>query len=136
MTHGIESVKSSDSIEFAATRMKDLDIGSLAVFQNGNPVGMITDRDITVRVVGRSRSPAQTKVEEAMTKSVAMCDENADIEEAARIMKECKIRRLLVKNSQNIVSGIITIDDIALRGGCQMVTEVLKQVKQRIGPKR
>ena len=136
MTRGIEGIQTSDTIENAATRMKDLEIGALAVFKNGSAVGMITDRDIAIRVVGQHLSPSQTKVEQAMTQHPAMCDENCDLSDAVDVMKKCKVRRVLVKNSNNNITGIITIDDIALRGGSQYVADVIKEVKQRIGPKR
>lgn len=136
MTHGIEGVQASDSVLHAAIRMKELDIGSVAVFEKDNAVGMITDRDITVRVVGQSLNPAHTSVGEVMSKEPVVCQEEYDLQQAVEIMENHKVRRLLVKNSSGKISGIITIDDIALRGGSQLVANVIKEVKQRIGPKR
>ncbi len=136
MTHGIESVLASDTVLHAAERMKNLDIGSMAVFEKDNAVGILTDRDIAVRVVGQSLNPLHTSVGEVMTKDPAVCQEDNDLEQAAKIMENYKVRRLLVKNNEGNISGILTIDDIALRGGSQLVTEVIKEVKQRIGPKR
>ena len=136
MTYGIEGVQSSDTILHAAVRMKDLDIGSIAVFEKDNAVGILTDRDIAVRVVGQSLNPIHTSVGEVMTKDPVACQEDNDLEQAAKIMENYKVRRLLVKDGGGKVSGILTIDDIALRGGSQLVTEVIKEVKQRIGPKR
>lgn len=136
MTHGIESVQTSDTVLHAAERMKDLDIGSMAVFEKDNAVGILTDRDIAVRVVGQSLNPLHTSVGEVMTKDPAVCQEDNDLEQAAKIMENYKVRRLLVKDNEGNFSGILTIDDIALRGGSQLVTDIIKEVKQRIGPKR
>lgn len=136
MTHGIESVQASDTVLHAAERMKDLDIGSMAVFEKDSAVGILTDRDIAVRVVGQSLNPLHTSVGEVMTKDPAVCQEDNDLEQAAKIMENYKVRRLLVKDNEGKISGILTIDDIALRGGSQLVAEVIKEVKQRIGPKR
>jgi CBS domain-containing protein len=136
MTQNIESVQKTDSVLQAAIRMKDLDIGSLAVFDGDSLFGMITDRDITVRVVGALLDPATTEVAEVISKEPVTCDEDADLKEAAKIMESYKIRRILVKNTQGRISGILTVDDIALRGEEELVTEVIRQVKERIGPRR
>ncbi len=136
MTHGIEGIQANDTILHAAMRMKDFDIGSIAVFEKDDAVGILTDRDIAVRVVGQSLNPVHTSVGEVMTKDPVACKEDNDLEQAAKIMENYKVRRLLVKDDNGKVTGILTIDDLALRGGSQLVAEILKEVKQRIGPKR
>jgi CBS domain-containing protein len=136
MTHNIEGLQKTETVQRAAIRMKDLDIGSLAVFDGDTLIGMITDRDITVRVVGASLDPGRTQVGEVIIKEPVTCDENADLKEAAKTMESYKIRRLLVKNARGNISGILTVDDIALRGEGELVAEVIKQVKERIGPRR
>jgi CBS domain-containing protein len=136
MTHGIEGVQASDTVHHAAIRMKELEIGSVAVFDREFPIGILTDRDIAVRVVSQSLNPTHTSIGEVMSKDPVTCTEDNDLEQAVAMMENNKIRRLLVKNSEGKISGIITIDDIALRGGSQLVTDVIKEVKQRIGPKR
>lgn len=136
MTHGIEGIQASDTVLHAAVRMRDLDVGSIAVFQGDSITGMFTDRDVAVRVVAGSLNPAHTSVGEVMSKEPVTCDENASLEDAAHIMENYKVRRLLVKNQSGNISGIITVDDIALRGQEELVAEVIKQVKERIGPRR
>jgi CBS domain-containing protein len=136
MTHGIEGIQANDTILHAAMRMKDFDIGSIAVFEKDDAVGILTDRDIAVRVVGQSLNPVHTSVGEVMTKDPVACQEDNDLEQAAKIMENYKVRRLLVKDTNGKVTGIVTIDDLALRGGSQLVAEVIKEVKQQIGPKR
>ena len=136
MTRGIEGIQASDTVLNAAIRMKNLDIGSLAVFSGDTITGMITDRDIAVRVVGNSLNPAHTSVGEVMSKEPITCKEDDSIDKAAKIMENYKVRRILVKNEAGQISGILTVDDIALRGKEELVTEVIKQVKERIGPKR
>jgi CBS domain-containing protein len=136
MTHGIEGIQDSDTVLNAAIRMKDLDIGSIAVFSGDSIVGMITDRDIAVRVVGNSLNPSHTKVGEVMSKEPVTCKEKDTLQQAAKIMENYKVRRILVKNAAGQISGILTIDDIALRGQEKLVAEVIKQVKVRTGPKR
>ena len=136
MTRGIEGIQSSASVLDAARRMKDLDIGALAVFDGNRVAGIITDRDIAVRVVGSSLNPAHTSVGEVMSKDVKFCSEDADLYDAAKIMENYKVRRLLVQNADGQICGIITVDDFAVRGQEELVPEVIKEVKQRIGPNR
>jgi CBS domain-containing protein len=136
MTHDIEGIQKTETVQQAAMRMKDLDIGSLAVFEGDTLIGMITDRDIAVRVIGSFLDFGRTQVGEVINKEPVTCDEDADLQEAAKTMASYKIRRLLVKDAQGVISGILTVDDIALRGEEELVAEVIKQVKERIGPRR
>ena len=84
--------------------MDDLDVGSLPVCDNGQLVGVITDRDITIRAIAKGSDPANTMVREIMTSEVLSCFENDDVEEAARIMQENQVRRILVLNAANEVA--------------------------------
>ncbi len=136
MTRGVEGVQSQDTVLHAAVRMKELDIGSLAVFDNSRLVGIITDRDVAVRVVGNSLNPVHTSVGEIMSKEPVSCNETSELSEAAHIMENYKIRRLLVKDSTGEICGIINVDDIALRGEEVLAVEVLKNVKDHFGPRR
>lgn len=136
MTRGIEGIQSSDSILRAAGKMKELDIGSLAVFDGNRLTGVLTDRDIVVRVLASSLNPAHVSVGEVMSRDPKLCKEDADLDEAAHIMETNKIRRLIVEDADGRITGIITIDDIAMRGEERLVPEVIREVKQHIGPIR
>jgi CBS domain-containing protein len=138
MTKGIEGIQSSDSVQHAALRMKELDIGSLAVFDHDSIVGMLTDRDIVTKVLGSHRNPEHTKIGDVMSRQPVICDEDTTLEQAAQLMQNHAVRRLLIKNEANQISGILTVDDIALRGKEKdiLVVDVIRKVKQRIGPKR
>lgn len=101
-------VKPSFSIKEAAKRMKDIDCGVLPVGDPHKVVGIITDRDITLRVTAEGRDPEKVLVEEVMTKKVYSCDENTDIEEAAEAMREHGVARLVVTRD-NKTTGIVTM---------------------------
>jgi CBS domain-containing protein len=101
-------VKPSLSVKEAAKRMKDIDCGVLPVGDPDKVVGIITDRDITLRVTAEGRDPGKVLVEEVMTKRVRTCDEDADIEEAAEAMREHSVARLIVTRGKK-VTGIVNM---------------------------
>ncbi|MCU0608538.1 MAG: CBS domain-containing protein [Chitinispirillaceae bacterium] len=135
MTWGIESVQSSNSVHFAAEQMKRLDIGSLAVFEGNRLVGMITDRDIVIRVVSEELDPATTQVRKVMSLQPKICREESEVTEAVKIMEDNHVRRLFVESNAGKITGIVTLDDIALPGEEKLVTEAIREV-HHAGPVR
>ena len=73
MTHHAETLPPDATIQEAAQRMKELDVGTIPVCAEGRVLGMITDRDITIRATAQGRSPATTPVKEVMTENVVSC---------------------------------------------------------------
>src|SRR5947209_10896530 len=91
-------VHADTTVQEAAEKMKDLDVGPLPVCENDRLVGMVTDRDITVRAVAEGHDPWTDHVRDVMTPEVIFCFEDQDVAEAARLMKRKQVRRLLVLN--------------------------------------
>ena len=125
MTPGLEFIDPNASIQDAACKMRDLNIGCLTVIDDGDLVGMITDRDICCRVVGEGLNAATTRVREAMSENVTYCFEDQDIVEAARLMEARHIRRLAVLNRAKQAVGFVSIDDLA-RYSHNLAGEVLE----------
>ena len=98
MTPDVEVIRPDDTLQTAAKMMADIDAGILPVGENDRLVGMITDRDITVRAVAEGRDPDKTMVRDAMSDAVRYCFEDEDAEEVARKMGSWQIRRLPVLN--------------------------------------
>src|SRR4051794_23085247 len=96
MTRDIEDIPPDTTLKDAAKKMKWLDVGALPVCDNKQLVGMLTDRDIAVRAVAAGRDPNRTPTRDAMTPNVAYCYEDEDVRQAARIMEEKQIRRVVV----------------------------------------
>jgi CBS domain-containing protein len=138
MTQGVECVKPSDSIAAAAQRMRDLDVGVLPVCGDDDQLkGMITDRDITVRAVAECCDPSSTCVADMMTPSIIYCFEDQKIDEAARLMEENQIRRLPVMNREKQLVGIVSLGDIAVKTGDELlVGEALEVVSEPAMPAR
>lgn len=94
--------------------MKDLNVGSIPVTQNGRVVGVITDRDVVLRNVADGKTPENTRVEEVMSRKVITATPEMDAHTAADIMAQNQIRRLPVLDNDRMV-GIVSIGDLAVR---------------------
>ena len=136
MTPQAEVISPDATAEDAASVMKTLDIGVLPVCDEEGLIGILTDRDLVVRVLAAKRDPKAMLVGEAMTPSVVYCFEDDDVERAALVMAGQQIRRLPVLDRNRKLVGIISIGDIALQGQSQFGGEVLEEVSQPTGPKR
>lgn len=122
MTRGVEVIHPDNTLEEAAKKMKELDIGPLPVCENDRPVGVLTDRDIAVRSTAQGEDPTMDRVQDVMTPLVISCFEDEDVAVAARLMKEKQVRRLLVLNRDNRLVGILSLDDLAVRTGDEVVS--------------
>jgi CBS domain-containing protein len=113
--------------------MKNLDVGPLPVCENDRIVGIITDRDITVRGVCEGCDPKITMVRYVMTPGVVYCFEDQDIQEAAELMREKRIRRLAVLNRNKRLVGIVSLGDLALETGDEhLAWETLEKVSEPV----
>ena len=138
MTRGVECVRPGDSIARAATRMAELNVGSLPVCgDNDKLVGIITDRDITVRATAAGRLPDDTSVRDIMTPEIFCCFEDQDICDAAQLMEERQVRRLVVLNNDNRLVGILSLGDVAVKAGDEhLSSEALERVSEPAMPMR
>lgn len=125
MSKNFESVAPNTSMKEAGILMHDKHIGFVPVIDNGQPVGILTDRDICICGVAVGRDGVMTQAREIMVKGVATCYEDDNIEEAARVMRERHIRRLVVLKRDDSVAGVVTIDDLA-RGSAELAGAVLE----------
>jgi CBS domain-containing protein len=129
MTHSVVLIDPDSTLQEAAEKMKELDIGVLPVSENNRLVGMLTDRDITVRSVADKHDPRTDKVREAMTPEAIFCFEDQDVSEAAKLMKQKLVRRLAVLNRDKQLAGIISLGDLAAdTGDVQLAGAVLQAV--------
>jgi CBS domain-containing protein len=115
----------------AAQKMRELDSGVMPVGENDRLVGMLTDRDITVRATADGRDPNTTPVRDVMTSDVIYCYADDDIEMAARTMAENQIRRVIVLDRDKRLVGIASLGDLALHAPSERlageVTEVVSE---------
>ena len=137
MAKHVEIIHPDASVKEAAVTMRALNIGGLPVCYGDRLVGFVTDRDITVRTTAEGRDPANTKVRDAMTPELVYCFEDQDIEEAATLMKERQIRRLVVLDRNKKLVGILSLGDIAADArDDELSGEVLEKVSEPSEPAR
>ncbi|MBW8001872.1 MAG: CBS domain-containing protein [Planctomycetes bacterium] len=137
MTIGVEMVDSDASLVNAAAKMKSLDIGAMPVCIEDDIIGMITDRDITIRAIAEAMDPSNTTVNDIMTPEVFLCHENDDIAQAANIMETDSVRRLIVLNSYEEPVGFISLADFSVKGHDEHLTwEVLERISEPACPQR
>jgi len=114
MTADPRSIGASASVVEAARLMREQHIGSLPVTEDDRPVGMITDRDITTRVVAESAVPETTSVGDVYSRDLISVEPNSDLDEALRLMARHQVRRLPVVENDRLV-GMVAQADIALK---------------------
>jgi CBS domain-containing protein len=114
MTRDPQCVTERDTVREAARIMQSADTGVVPVVDDGRRIiGMITDRDIVVRLVAEGKDPMNARVNEAMTKSVRKVDEDAPINEVVELMSSAQIRRVPVVNKNDEIVGIVSLADLA-----------------------
>jgi CBS domain-containing protein len=95
-----------------ARKMRDHRVGSVVVTRGDVPLGIITDRDIAIRVVAGGRSPHFTLAADIVTYDATTIPNTASLDTAARMMRERGVRRLPIVNEQNKVTGVVSADDL------------------------
>jgi CBS domain-containing protein len=114
MTEDPRSIGASASVVEAARLMREGHIGSLPVTEDERLVGMITDRDITTRVVAESAVPETTSVGDVYSRDLISVEPDHDLEEALELMARHQVRRLPVVENGRLV-GVVAQADIALK---------------------
>jgi CBS domain-containing protein len=131
MTPRVEVIRPDSTLQEAAAKMKSRDIGPLPVCEDGRPVGILTDRDITVRATAEGEDPTAIRVRDIMTPEVVWCFEDDLVSEAARVMQEKQVRRLLVLDRDKRLVGIVSLGDLAVEtGDDELAGQTLGQVSE------
>jgi CBS domain-containing protein len=128
-TREVVTVAPADSVLTAARIMADRNVGTVfVVTADGDPAGVLTDRDIVVRCVAEERDPQTVDVAELMSTPLETVDEDAGIAEALAIMSDRSVRRLGVTRGQGPLVGVVALDDIldVLAGDLATIGDVLR----------
>jgi len=115
MVREVKLVSPDDNVRHVAQMMREADTGLLPVAEDDRLIGMLTDRDVAVRLVAEGRDPAQTKVRDVMTTDVRYVFDDEGLEHVADNMAEQQVRRLPVMNRQKRLVGVVSLGDIARR---------------------
>jgi CBS domain-containing protein len=116
----VVTVGPKETVVKAARLMEKKNVGSVVVIQNKKPVGIITDRDIAVRVVAKNADGDSTLVEDVMTKNIVTGREGQRAAELAKVMHDHGIRRIPIVGKRGELTGIITLDDLLYMIGVKL----------------
>jgi CBS domain-containing protein len=114
MTRDVRIASPDDTLQCAAQIMEEEDFGSLPVAENDRLVGMLTDRDITIRAVARGMAPQESTVREVMSTEIRYVFDDESVRDAAQVMGDLHVRRLPVLNREKRLVGIVSLGDLAL----------------------
>ena len=115
-------------ISQVAQQMRDMDCGFIPLAENDKMIGMITDRDITVRAVAEGKNPEDVKARDIMTAKTYYCYDDQDVEEVCNNMGEIQVRRLPVVNRDKRLVGIVTMGDLAQAASRPNVGQTQQQI--------
>ena len=132
MTWDVRLIEPTQTIQEAARLMAEMDAGIMPVREGDRLVGMITDRDITVRAVAQGRGP-DTSVREVITDDVKYCYEDNDTGDVARNMADIQVRRLPVLTRDKRLVGIVLIGDMAMSDSSHRVGAAVTGISQPRG---
>jgi CBS domain-containing protein len=115
MTRGVAAVGRDETLQAAARRMREMDVGALPVTDGRALAGMITDRDIAIRGVAEGMVAQEALVADVMTEEVAFCNETDSVEDVMEQMGDAQVRRLPVLGANREIVGIVALADLATR---------------------
>jgi CBS domain-containing protein len=128
MTSNPSNVEMSSSVVEAARLMKSEDVGSIPVTEGDRLVGIVTDRDIAIRVVAEGKDVQSVTVGEIASKELVTVDPQQDLDEALRLMAQHQVRRLPVVEEDGRLVGILAQADVAQQGDDTKTGQVVEQI--------
>jgi CBS domain-containing protein len=130
MTSNPCSIDADKSVAYAAKMMRDEDVGIAPIVEGDRLVGVLTDRDIVVRVVVEGRDPEQVKAGEVASRDVVTLDPQQDLDEALRLMARHQVRRLPVVEEDGRLVGVLAQADVAKEADDKRTGEVVEQISR------
>jgi CBS domain-containing protein len=137
MTRDPVVARPETTLREAAEMMRELDSGVLPIGQNDRLLGILTDRDITIRATAEGKDPNSTAVREVMSSEVVACFEDEDERDAAAKMEQHQLRRLVVLDRDERLVGIVSLGDLAVHTADDRIAgEVTEAVSEPAQPER
>ena len=115
MTKSVAVVQRDETLQATALRMREMDVGALPVVDGKALVGMVTDRDITIRGVAEGMVAQESLVSDVMTEDIRFCRTTDTVEQVMAEMGSAQVRRLAVLDANNEIAGIVALADLATR---------------------
>jgi CBS domain-containing protein len=130
MTVRPRTVKAGDSVVEAAKLMRGEDAGIAPIVAGDRLIGVLTDRDIAIRVVAEGRDPRETRVEDVASEDVVTVDPEQELDEALRLMAQHHVRRLPVVEDDGTLVGIVAQADVARHVDAERTGELVEQISE------
>jgi CBS domain-containing protein len=130
MTSNPSTIESDKSVADAARIMKQEDAGVVPVTENGRLTGMVTDRDIAIRVVAEGKDAQSTSVREVSSRNLVTVDPQQDLDEALRLMAKHQVRRLPVVEADGRLVGVVAQADVARHGDDAKTGQVVQEISE------
>ena len=130
MTSNPCTIDAEKSVAYAAKMMREEDVGLAPIVEGDKLIGMLTDRDIAIRVVAEGRIPDQVTVREVASKQVVTIDPQQDLDEALRIMAKHQVRRLPVVEEDGRLVGVVAQADVAREGDDKETGQLVQEISQ------
>jgi CBS domain-containing protein len=133
MTPNVEVVNPEDSLQVAARKMQERDIGFLPVCDENRLIGTLSDRDITIRAVSAGRDPKSTTVREFATPHTVWAYDDEAVKQAVQKMQDARVRRLMVlRREDRKLVGVVSLGDLAANGTKKLSSEVLESTSPAV----
>jgi CBS domain-containing protein len=113
MSRNVLTLSSTATLADAARTMRDSNVGAVIIEDQGQLVGLLTDRDIVVRAIAQERDPKSTQLSEACSKTLVSLEPDDDTDRAVEVMREKSVRRIPVVEKGKVI-GILSLGDLAL----------------------
>lgn len=128
MTPNMKWMSPDSPVSQIAQTMRDMDVGFMPLAENDRMIGMVTDRDITVRAIAAGKNPEDTPGRDIMTPKTYYCYDDQDIEEVCNNMGEIQVRRLPVVNRDKRLVGIVSLGDLSQSASRPNVGQTQQQI--------
>jgi len=126
----VVKISPDEDIATACRSMEQNNVGCLVAEQNGKLCGIVTDRDVALKVAGAQKDPRQTRVRDIMTADPVRISVNSDLHHLTSLMHAYHVRRIPIVNGSDDMLGIVTMDDLIALLGDEM-SEIGKAISER-----
>lgn len=133
MHKGAECVAPNATLQQVARKMRDHDIGAIPVCEGGKPMGIVTDRDVTIRALANGKDSGTLLAKDVISKNLVFCRDTEEAEDAIRIMEDNQVRRLPVLDEAQKLVGMVSLGDISHALSRDLAGEVTKAVSAHHG---
>jgi len=135
MTRDVQTISTQETVQRAAQLMDELNVGAIPVVDDGKLVGMVTDRDITVRSVAVGQDPTTTRVNDVMSTDVRTCTIDQSVDDVLAQMADVQIRRVPVLDGNGQIIGIVSLGDVVTKAPAD-VEQTLDEISTPSEPDR